>query len=95
MTQAIALSPVDQLGVLLAQIAVLEKQAEQIKKDLKAQATGTDFIFEGDLFKANVIGSLRSTVDYKTMTEMLGVPEAVIAKYTKVSAVVTLKVTSR
>ena len=79
----------------MAQIANLTKQAEAIKSDLKAQASGEEFMFEGALFKANVIGSIRSTVDYKAMVEALGVPAKVIANYTKESLVVTLKVTSR
>jgi len=95
MTVAVVDSSVDTLGVLLAQIADLTKQAEKIKADLKAKATGDEYLFEGDLFKANVIGSLRSTVDYKTMVENLGVPQKVIDGYTKVAAVITLKVTSR
>ena len=97
MTQANTVSApiVDELGVLLAQIANLTKQAEAIKSDLKGKATGEVYVFEGALFKANVIANPRSNTDYKAMVEALGVPANVIAKYTTISTVITLKVTSR
>lgn len=83
--------PIDQLGVLLAQIADLEAQAEIIKNELKANE-GT---IEGDLYKGCVTLSERKTVDNKAVFIAADVPVEIIAKYTKTSAVITLKVTSR
>jgi hypothetical protein len=61
------LNTIDTLGTLLAQIADLEKQASAIKDDLKDSATapGGSKVFEGDLFKATVVESNRSTIDWK------------------------------
>lgn len=91
------LNTIDTLGALLAQIADLEKQAEAIKADLKDAATaanGTN-VYEGSLFKATVIESNRNTVDWKKLAADIGIGSEVIAKYTKVSAVFSVKVTSR
>lgn len=85
-------SKVDQLGVLLAQIAELEKQADAIKNELK---NGDEGSVEGELFKANVILSQRTTVDYKSVLQEANVPESLVAKYSKSTAVITVKVTSR
>lgn len=88
---------IDTLGTLLAQIAELEKRVSSIKDGLKDSATapnGTK-VFEGDLFKATVSESNRSTVDWKTLSADLGIDAVLLAKYTKVAAVFTVKVTSR
>jgi len=87
----IQLSKVDQLGMLLAQIADLEKQAEIIKNELKQQEGHV----EGNLFKACVILSQRATVDNKAVFAEANVPAELIAKHTKTTAVITLKVTSK
>ena len=87
----IQLSKVDQLGVLLSQIAYLEKQAEAIKNELK-QNEGH---IEGNLFKACVTLSQRATVDNKAVFAEANVPAELIAKHTKTTAVITLKVTSK
>ena len=87
----IQLSKVDQLGVLLSQIADLEKQAEAIKNELK-QNEGH---IEGNLFKACVTLSQRATVDNKAVFAEANVPAELIAKHTKTTAVITLKVTSK
>lgn len=91
------LNNIDTLGALLAQIADLEKQAEAIKNDLKdvATAPGGVSAFEGDLFKATVIESNRSTVDWKKLSADLKIGADVLAKYTKTAAVFSVKVTSR
>ena len=86
------LTNVDRLGLLLAQIADLEEQAEAIKNELKNGAEG---VVEGNLFKANVILSQRSTVDNKALYKALNVSDDLIAKFTKTSAVISVKVTSR
>jgi len=87
----IQLSKVDQLGMLLSQIADLEKQAEAIKNELK-QNEGH---IEGNLFKACVTLSQRATVDNKAVFAEANVPAELIAKHTKTTAVITLKVTSK
>jgi len=87
----IQLSKVDQLGMLLSQIADLEKQTEAIKNELK-QNEGH---IEGNLFKACVTLSQRATVDNKAVFAEANVPAELIAKHTKTTAVITLKVTSK
>ena len=87
----IQLNQVDQLGMLLAQIADLEKQADVIKNQLKQ----TEGHVEGNLFKACVTLSQRATVDNKAVFAEANVPAELIAKYTKTTAVITLKVTSK
>ena len=87
----IQLNQIDQLGMLLAQIADLEKQAEIIKNQLKQTEGHT----EGNLFKACVTLSQRATVDNKAVFAEANVPAELIAKHTKTTAVITLKVTSK
>ena len=87
----IQLNQVDQLGMLLAQIANLEAQADVIKNQLKQTEGHT----EGNLFKACVTLSQRATVDNKAVFAEANVPAELIAKYTKTTAVITLKVTSK
>lgn len=93
----IALTQIDELGALLATIAELTAKADAIKDDLKDAATapGGSKVFEGNLFKATVVESNRSTVDYKTLLADLGVSADVVAKYTKTAAVFSVKTTSR
>jgi hypothetical protein len=86
------LNQVDRLGLLLAQIAELEAQADAIKNELK---NGNEGVVEGTLFKANVILSQRTTVDNKAVFAEANVPAELIAKHSKTTAVITLKVTSR
>jgi hypothetical protein len=85
------ITKVDQLGMLLAQIADLEAQAEVIKNELKQQ----EGHIEGNLYKACVTLSQRKTVDNKAVFSEANVPADLIEKHTKTSAVITLKVTSR
>ncbi len=93
----IALLEVDQLGLLLAQIAELTKQADKIKDDIKDVATllSGDKVIAGNLFKATVVESNRNTVDYKALCADLGVTSEQLATYTKTTAVYAVKVTSR
>ena len=85
------ITKVDQLGMLLAQIADLEAQAEVIKNELKQQ----EGHIEGNLYKACVTLSQRKTVNNKAVFAEANVPADLIEKHTKTSAVITLKVTSR
>ena len=87
---------VDTLGALLAQIADLTQQADDIKDNIKDSASaGGDKVVEGDLFKATYIESNRSVVDYKTLCVDLGITADQVAKYSKTTAVFSVKVTSR
>jgi hypothetical protein len=88
----VKLTQVDQLGFLLAQIADLEVQAEAIKNALKS---GDEGVVEGSLYKANVILSQRTTVDNKALYKALNVSDDLLAKYSKTTAIITVKVTSR
>ena len=86
----------DTLGTLLAQIAELTKQADMIKDSFKDQATiSNNKVFEGALFKSTVIESNRNVIDYKTLLAELNVSADVIAKHTKITAVFSVKTTSK
>jgi cell division ATPase FtsA len=87
----IAVTKVDTLGMLLAQIADLEAQAEAIKAELKQE----EGHIEGNLYKVCVTLSQRKTVDNKAVFAEANVPAELIEKHTKTSAVITLKVTAR
>ena len=95
--QVLDLIQVDELGLLLAQIAELTAKADKIKDGMKDVATlpGGDKVFEGNLFKATVIESNRSVVDYKKMLSDLGISAEKVAQYTKVTAVFSVKTTAR
>jgi len=87
---------VDHLGRLLAEIADLQKQAEEIKDSIKDLAsTGGATSYEGRLFKATYSESNRSTVDYKSLCADMNISKDLLAKYTRQTAVFSVKVTSR
>jgi hypothetical protein len=86
------LMAIDQLGLLQAQIADLEAQAEVIKNALKNEGEGA---IEGNLYKGCVTLSQRTTVDSKGVFAEANIPAELIAKYSKTTAVITLKVTAR
>jgi len=88
----IQLTKVDQLGMLLAQIADLEAQAEVLKSELKNAGEGH---VQGNLYKSCVTLSQRNTVDNKAVFAEANVPAELIAKHTKTTAIITLKVTAR
>ena len=83
---------VDQLGMLLATIDDLTKQAELLKNEIKNEGEGH---YDGELFRACVTLSQRNTVDHKAVYKDLGVSPDLLAKYSKPTAVITLKVTGR
>ena len=90
----LALNSVDTLGALLAQIADLTKQADAIKDAIKDAANaGGPKVVEGALFKATYSESNRSTFDKDAFIAVHGA-EA-YKQFTKVSAVFSVKVTSR
>jgi hypothetical protein len=86
----------DALGALLAEIALLTKQADAIKDGIKdAASIGGPKVVEGDMFKATYVESNRSVVDYKALCADLGITAEQVAKYTKTTAVFSVKVTSK
>jgi len=94
MNNDLKLNDVDTLGSLLAQIADLTKQADAIKDSIKDSASaGGAKVVEGALFKATYIESNRSTFDKDAFIKVHGA-EA-YATFTKVSAVFSVKVTSK
>lgn len=94
MNNDLALNQVDTLGSLLAQIADLTKQADAIKDGIKDSASkGGAKIVEGALFKATYIESNRAVFDKDAFIKEFGADA--YAKFTKVSAVFSVKVTTR
>lgn len=96
MLNDLKLTAADQLGSLLAEIKTLEARAEKIKDQIKdAASAGGPRVVEGVLFKATYSESNRQVVDYKRLCADLGITAEQIAKYTEVSAVFAVRVTSR
>jgi hypothetical protein len=92
----IGFTQVDTLGMLLAQIAELTKQADAIKDDIKDMATsGGATVYEGAMFKSTFIESNRNVVDYKALLAELGATADQVAAHTKVTAVFSVKTTLR
>lgn len=94
----IVLTQVDTLGFLLAQIADLTAKADAIKDAMKDEATkanGTNTVFEGNLFKATFIESNRKVTDWKAVAKVCNIPDEVIIDNTKITAVFSIKTTSR
>lgn len=91
MKNDLPLTQVDTLGNLLAQIAELTKQADAIKDVIKEGGQTV----EGNFFKATYIESNRKVVDTKKLYADLGITDDMLAKYTSVTAVFSVKVTSR
>ena len=84
-------SDVDRLGILLAQIADLTKEANAIKADLKGY---TQFkTFEGNLFRAVVIEQEKIT--YDTDVLKTAADPAILELAKRESFVVSVKVTAR
>ena len=88
----LTISSVDKLGELLVRIAELTAQADAIKD--KA-SLGGDKVVEGALFKATYIESNRKTTDWKAIAKICNIPEDVIIDNTSITAVYSVKVTSR
>ena len=92
----ITLTQVDTLGLLLAQIAELTAEADKIKDAIKDSATaGGAKVVEGNLFKATVVEANRKTTDWKAIAKVCNIPEDVIIANTSITAVFSVKTTSR
>ena len=88
------LTDIDTLGNLLAQIKELTDKADAIKDSIKESASaGGAKVVEGNLFKATYIESNRSVFDKDAFIKVHGADT--YAKFTKTSAVFSVKVTSR
>jgi len=85
------LTQADQLGALLAEIAILEAKAEAIKKAMK-EVGG---VHDGVLFRSTVIESNRSVTDWKALCASQGIGADVVAAHTKTTAVYSVKTTSK
>lgn len=79
----------DKLGVLLAQISDLTKQADAIKDAIKEAGVS----IEGSLFKATYSESNRMVFDKAAFVEAYG--QSTYDGFQKASAVFSVKVTSR
>lgn len=91
-SQSAQMQDLDRLGLLQAQIAELTEQAEVIKNAFKNAGEGK---YVGDLYKATVSMSQRDVVDYKTLIADLNVSPELVAKYTKQSVSIAIRVTAR
>jgi len=89
-------NPVDELGLLLAQIGELQKRADQIKDGLRDECSlsGAKAVI-GDQYVATFVEANRSTVDWKAIAKVLAIPADLIAEHTKTTAVYSIKVVSR
>jgi hypothetical protein len=83
-------STIDQLGVIKAQIAELKAQEEALRAVLVEQGPGA---YEGELFRATVSESERSTLDMAAVRAKLS-PQFIRA-HTIITDVVTVRVAAR
>lgn len=90
------INSVDQLGLLLAQIADLTKQADRIKDEMKDIGTaGGQTVFEGTFFKSTLVSTNRDVVNYKSLLAEYGIGEDAVKRHTKPTAVFSIRTTSR
>jgi flagellin-like hook-associated protein FlgL len=91
------MTKIDVLGALLAQIADLQADVDQIKDELKDAATspGGAKVFEGTMFRATVVSSDRKQINYGKMIKDLKIDDDVVAKYSSTVAVFAVRTTAR
>ena len=95
-TNNIPLTQIDELGLLLSQIAELTAKADKIKDAIKDAATaGGDKVVEGNLYKATVVEANRKVTDWKAIAKVCNIPEDVIVANTSITAVFSVKTTAR
>jgi len=88
------LTKIDELGMLLAQIADLTAKAEEIKDSIKEiGSAGGQKVWDGALFKATYSESNTASFNKEAFIKEHGA--AMYDKYTKTSARFTVKVTAR
>jgi hypothetical protein len=94
MNNDLTFTSADTLGALLAQIKDLTDQAEAIKDAIKDSASkGGAKVVEGTLFKATYSETNRTVFDKDAFIKTFGADA--YAKFTKTTAVFSVKVTSR
>ncbi len=87
--QAITADDIDNLGILLADISRLTKEANAIKTRLKEGGLSS---YDGEVFRAVLVKQDRTTYDPRKVEELLG---DLITQVEQVSKTVSVKVTAR
>ena len=78
-----ALKMVDQLGLLEDQIDALQEQAEDLKNKIKLLGAGT---YRGSMYVTTIsLTPEKKTTAWAKVAQELKAPEALVAKYTKVT----------
>jgi hypothetical protein len=86
-------SMVDKLGAILKIIDDYKRDAEVFKDLIKNYCNEHDVKkINGLVYNATYVEANRTTVDYKKLLEDMGVPSDVVAKYSKTTAVYSVKV---
>ena len=84
-----SLKLVDRLGYLQDQIKALQEEESALKDELKNKGEGVQV---GDYYTSDVKLSQRTTVDNKALYSELAVPQDLIAKFSKTTAVISISV---
>jgi len=87
--QAITADDIDNLGILLADISRLTKEANAIKSRLKEGGLDS---YDGEVFRAVVVKQDRTSYDPRKVEELLG---DLVSQVERVSKVISVKVTAR
>jgi hypothetical protein len=87
--QAITADDIDTLGILLADISRLTKEADAIKTRLKEGGLDS---YDGEVFSAVVVKQDRTSYDPRKVEELLG---DLVSQVERVSKVISVKVTAR
>ena len=87
--QAITADDIDNLGILLADISRLTKEADAIKSRLKDGGLDS---YDGEVFSAVVVKQDRTSYDPRKVEELLG---DLVSQVERVSKVISVKVTAR
>jgi len=85
-------NPVDSFGFLKAQLAELEKRADDIRAQVIALGTGAH---EGETFRATVSVADRESVDWKTIAEKLAPSRQLVTAHTSAKSVTTVRVVAK
>ena len=96
-TNNIPLTQVDELGLLLGQIAELTAKADAIKAAIKDAGTapGAQGTINGNLFAATVVEANRKVTDWKAIAKICNIPDEVVIANTTITAVFSVRCTPR